>query len=145
MASASRPGTSGSQRRNYLSLEKKVEVVKHLEKNPGMSIRALGEIFGCGKTQIAQILKNNESILSLYQANISGSRVHTSKSRTSEYVKVNDALYKWFILACSKNVYPGGPELIEKVKEIAEKLGKAEFKGSRGWLDKWKKDTMLSS
>ena len=28
---------------------------------------------------------------------------------------------------------------VEKAKEIAEKLGKPEFKGSRGWLDKWKK------
>ena len=28
---------------------------------------------------------------------------------------------------------------MEKAKEITEKLGKPEFKGSRGWLDKWKK------
>ena len=44
-----------------------------------------------------------------------------------------------FNLACSKNIHPGGPELTEKAKEIAEKLGKSDFKGSRGWLDKWKK------
>ena len=136
MASVSRPSTSGSQKR---SLEKKVEVIKHLQKNPGTSVRALGDIFGCGKTQIAHILKNKESILSLYQGNTSGSRIHTTKSRTSEYAEVNDALYKWFTLACSKNVYPGGPALMEKAKEIAEKLGKLDFKGSRGWLDKWKK------
>lgn len=139
---ASQPGGSkGSQKtpRSYLSLEKKVEVINHLQKHPGTPIRALGEIFGCGKTQIAQIVKNKESILSLFQANVSGSRVHTSKPRTSEYAEVNESLYKWFTLACSKNIYPGGPELVEKAKEIAEKLGKPEFKGSRGWLDKWKK------
>ena len=28
---------------------------------------------------------------------------------------------------------------MEKAKEIAIKLGKPNFKGSRGWLDKWKK------
>ena len=28
---------------------------------------------------------------------------------------------------------------MEKAKEIADKLGKLIFKGSRGWLDKWKK------
>ena len=109
MASASRPSSSGLQKRNYLSLEKKVEVIKHSQKNPGISVRALGEIFGCGKTQIGHILKNKESLLSLYQANTSGSRD------------------------------PGGPELTENTKEIAEKLGKPDFKGSRGWLDKWKK------
>ena len=92
MASASRPSSSGLQKRNYLSLEKKVEVIKHSQKNPGISVRALWEIFGCGKTQIGHILKNKESLLSLYQANTSGSRVHTSKSRTSEYVEVNESV-----------------------------------------------------
>ena len=52
---------------------------------------------------------------------------------------MNEALYKWFCIACSKNIFPGGPELTEKAKEIAIKLGKPNFKGSRGWLDKWKK------
>ena len=28
---------------------------------------------------------------------------------------------------------------MEKAKEISEKLGKPHFKGSRGWLEKWKK------
>ena len=68
---ASRPsGSKGSQKtpRTYLSLEKKVEVINHLQKHLGTSVRALGEIFGCGKTQIAQIVKNKKSILSLYQA-----------------------------------------------------------------------------
>ena len=33
-----------------------------------------------------------------------------------------------------------GPQLIEKSKQIAVSLGKKpEFKGSRGWLEKWKK------
>lgn len=85
---------SGSHKRKYLSLEKKIEVINHLKKNPGTSIRVLGEIFCCGKTQIAHIIKNKESIESLYQANTSGSRIHTNKSRSSEYVEVNDALYK---------------------------------------------------
>jgi len=42
-------------------------------------------------------------------------------------------------IVCSKNVHLGGPELMEKAKEIANKLGVPNFKGSRGWLDKWKK------
>ena len=135
---ASKPSTQ-VRKRNYLSLEKKVQVIKHLQENPGTSIRALGEKFGCGKTQIAYILKNKECILSLFYDNSSGSRVHTIKSCTSEYSEVNEALHKWFRLACYKNIYPGGPELMEKAKKLAEKLGKSDFKGSQGWLDKWKK------
>ena len=80
-------------------------------------------------------------VLSLFQTNASGSRHIAGKSRTSEYADVNEALYKWFCIACSKNIniFPGGPELMEKAKEIAIKRGKPNFKGSRRWLDKWKK------
>ena len=42
-------------------------------------------------------------------------------------------------LHAEKNIHPCGPDLIEKAKEIADKPGKPNFKGSRGWLDKWKK------
>lgn len=35
-------------------------------------------------------------------------------------------------------MYPDGPMLNEKAKEIAEKLGIKGFKASNGWLDKWK-------
>ena len=47
------------------------------------------------------------------------------------------ALYKWFKLATSKNIPIGGPQLIEKAKMIADVLGKSDFKGSQGWLEKW--------
>ena len=35
--------------RVYLSLEKKVEIIKHTQSNPGLSLRSLEIIFGCGK------------------------------------------------------------------------------------------------
>ena len=58
--------------------------------------------------------------------------------RNSEYVEVNKALYEWYTLACSKNIYPGGPQIAEKGRQIAAILGKAGFTGSNGWLEKWK-------
>ena len=58
----------------------------------------------------------------------------SGKSRTPEYADVNEALYKWFCIACSKSIFPDGPELTEKAKEIAIKLGKPNFKGSGGWF-----------
>ena len=89
---------------------------------------------------MGKILKNKESLLTMYESNASGNRVHTTMiQRSSEFEEVNKALYQWYILACSKNIYPGGAQLKEKVMEIAERLGKSAFKGSRGWFDKWKK------
>ena len=91
------------------------------------------------KTQIAQIVKSKDSLLSMYESNASGSRVHTTmKFRSSKFMDVNKALHDWYLLACSKNIYPAGPQLIKKAKEIAERLGIVDFQGSRGWLDKWK-------
>ena len=55
-----------NKKRNYLTLEKKIEVIKYTKKNPGVGVRALGEQFDCGKTQIGKILKNQESLLSMY-------------------------------------------------------------------------------
>ena len=127
-------------KRHYLALDKKVELIKYAQKNPRVGARALGEMFDCGKTQVGRILKSKESLLTMYESNASGSRVHTSKIlRPSEFEEVNKSLYLWYTLACSKNIHPGGPQLTEKAKEIAERLGKSDFKGSRGWLDKWKK------
>ena len=70
---------------------------------------------------------------------MSAGSCHTSTPRSSEYAEVNKALYDWYTLACSKNIFPCGPQLIEKARQIAERLGKPNFSGSRGWLDKWKR------
>ena len=75
-------------------------------------------MFQCGKTQITKIIKDQDSLLSMYESNASGSRVHaTAKFRSSEFMDVNKAVYDWYVLGCSKNIFPGGPQLIEKAKE----------------------------
>ena len=114
MAAISAYPARASKNKNYLELKKKIELIKTLQKNPGISIRALGGIFQCGKSQIAQILKNKEYLLATFESNASENRALSSKKpRKSEYVEVNKALYEWYTLACSKNIYPGGPQLRE--------------------------------
>ena len=73
-------------------------------------------MFNCGKIKIDTILKNKELILSLYETNAPGSRVHTSKApHASEYAKNNEALYDWYVL---KEYFSYGPQLVEKAKQI---------------------------
>ncbi len=43
------------KKRNYLSLENKIEVIRYAQWNPGVNVRDLGSLFSCGRTQIAQI------------------------------------------------------------------------------------------
>ena len=102
---------SAGKTRHYLPLKDKVEVIKKCKEH-GMNHRALAEKFNCGKTQIGQILKNKESIMSLYKSNRSARM--KKLSRVSTFEDVNKALFEWYSIACSKNIYPGGHKLWRK-------------------------------
>ena len=86
-------------------------------------------------------MKDKDKIVRLYENNTSAEVRHTRKRvRESKYADVNEALYQWYLLAISKNIYPDGRHQTEKAVEIAQKLGVAQsFKASNGWLDRWKK------
>ena len=125
--------------KHTLSLKEKYDVIDASNKNPGMESRALAAMFSCGKTQITSILNNKESIVELYESNMSSTSTLTRKRcRESDYSQVNEALYSWYLLATSRNIYPGGPQLCEKAKQIAERLNISDFKASNGWLARWK-------
>ena len=62
------------KQRVHLSLKKKVEVITTAENNRTLSLKALGELFGCGKTQIGKILKNKDGILASYPELLHGFR-----------------------------------------------------------------------
>ena len=118
----------------HLSIDKKVEVIKYAAGHPGVGVRAIGEQFKVSKTQVSDILKNKESIQTAFESNVATHQ----KPRISKFASVNEALYEWFRMACATNIYPSGPQLIAKAKEIATRLGIDGFEGSSGWLTKWK-------
>ena len=124
-----------SRKRTHLSIERKAEVIKYAKDHAGVGVRALAESFGIGKTQVSEILKNKDTILAAYESINSST---SKRPRISKYSEVNERLYEWYTMACSKNIYPGGPQLIAKAKEIAVRLGKADFEGTSCWLSKWK-------
>ena len=73
-----------------------------MAKNRSMSVHALVEHFSCGKSQIASILKNRDSIIELYESNMrSESICFWKRLRSSEFIDVNEALHKWYLLAVS--------------------------------------------
>jgi len=121
-------------KRKHLTLETNVKIISYAEEHPKVGIRAIAESHGIRKTQVSNILRNKVSIKAAYASNFSTHK----KCRVSKYSDVNEALYSWYKLACSKNIYPNGPQLVAKAKEIAQRLGKTDFEGTPGWLSKWK-------
>ena len=113
----------GKKKKNCPTLRRKIEVINYVKKNPSTTLKNLAEIFQCGKTQIAQILKSKGSLLS---------RVHTAmKFCSRKFIDVNKALYDWYLLACSKKYISRRPTVDRE--EIAEQLSITNFSGSRGW------------
>ena len=76
--------------RNDLSLERKVEVIKYRKKNITLGSRKIAEFLKCGRTQIQNVIKNKETILSEYEANAPASRKH---HRGGEFEDINEVMY----------------------------------------------------
>ena len=122
--------------RNDLSLARKVEVIEYRKKNPTLGSRKIAEAFKCGRTQIQNIIKNKEAILSEYEAFAPASR---KRHRGGEFEGVNEAVYTWYSLARQRSVPVTGPMLQEEARIIAEKMGHHQFRASNGWLESFKK------
>ena len=84
-----------------------------------------------------KLLRSSRARLSLYETNTSGRRVHaTMKFCSSQFMDANNALYEWYLLACSNNIFSRGPQLIEKAKDVAERLGVVNLMVlEAGWIN----------
>ena len=122
--------------RKCLTLREKVEVIQ-LSGTGGISARKLADRFGCGKTQITKALKNKQKIMSEWNSNESSST--QKRSNNEKFSDVNQLSWEWYARARESNIPVSGPLLVEEAKLIAESLGEENFKGTNGWLQKWKR------
>lgn len=121
---------------NTLTLKSKVELIKcHEEQN--MSVKLLIDKYKCSKTQVYDILKNKDKIKSTW---LSGNlpAYAQRKSRKTGNEEINKILYQWFSDNRARNLPISGPMLQEQAKQIAQRLGKTDFKASNGWLESFR-------
>ena len=52
---------------------------------------------------------------------------------------VNEIVWEWFVSVRAKNYRVSGHMVQEYAKQVAQKLGKTEFKASNGWLESFHK------
>jgi len=70
--------------RKALNLKQKVDIIRFKDSNEGWSIRKLADKFGIGKTQVAEVLKNKENILRLYNENSTNKKSLRFQRRAKE-------------------------------------------------------------
>ena len=61
------------------------------KKHPNLGSRKIADQFGTDKTQIQAIVRDKESIVTLYESNICRNQV--KRSRTAKYSDVNEAVW----------------------------------------------------
>ena len=74
-------------------------------------------MFNCGETQIDTILKNKVLILSLYPQEVEYTLAR-QPMLPSMLKLMKSCMIGIYVLATSKNIFPMGPQLVEKAKQI---------------------------
>lgn len=118
--------------KTFTSLKEKASILEDLQTS---SRREVAEKYNVSLSTLCRLSKKREDIdQSLTKKNSKIKRCSRLK-----FEKVDTALLEWFRVQRNRNLPISGPILLEKAKEFAEKLGIQDFKGSIGWLDKWKR------
>ncbi len=126
-------------------LKNKSRIVKYdalLDLEKGESNKSVAEKYGVPKNTLSTWVKNKEKIK---KAVNEGRNLQRQKMRHADNDNLDKALMKWFSTRRNENIPINGPLLICKATEYAKKLGIDDFKGSTGWLARWKERFVNSS
>ena len=111
-----------------LSLQQKSEVLLRIQK--GESQRKLAEQYGVSKTTIANITKNEHSIINSAESNCSQNRKR--KMRKTENEEVDNIMLEFFIKCRAQNIPVTSPMLQAKAAETASCLQIEKFSAGNG-------------
>lgn len=131
---------AGKLNKRCLTLDEKIKILEENKKKK-LSCRDISSKYKIGKTQAANILKNEQKLRKEYE-NFQGKGLkHISRQNHQKFKAINEVLYAWFRKCESSGIYVNGPLLKEEAMNIKQSLNRPEldgFKASEGWLDKWK-------
>ena len=129
--------------RSCLPVDKRVEIIHFLEKNPSFGYRKIASAFSVGRTQVQSIIKKKEEILTAHHSNLSKGQKQ-KQQHTGKFTDVNQALWDWCTL-CRSSYIPVSGTMLQEDLIIAEKLGIKGFATSNGWLELLKKTQNIST
>lgn len=115
------------------SLEEKYKALKDIES--GVAKKDVATKYGIPKSTLSTWVKSKEKITAAFE---DGKSPKTMKLKGAGFDALDKAIYKWFMNARERNVPISGALLKEKAVLFAKELQIEDFKGSDGWLDRWK-------
>jgi len=128
------------KKRRELNFADRIEVITG--RNAGKSMRQLAAEFGCGKTQILNILVRREIYLREWEEKASGNPHFKSRKRLSRRTgneETNRLVWEWYCAQKESGVRITGPALQKEALSIAKKLGISNFAASNGWLESFRR------
>ena len=131
---------AGKLNKRCLTLDENIKILDEVRKRK-LSCRAIAEEFKVGKTQAANVEKNEAKLREEY-VNFQGKGFkHIKRENHQKFKPINDILYSWFKKCESSGIYVNRPLLKEEAMSIKQSLNLPEldgFKASEWWFDKWK-------
>jgi hypothetical protein len=131
------------RKRKSYDLETKYEIINKF-KNENKSKAQLAAEYGCPITTISTMLepKNVEKIMQLVEDDLNYK--NQKRIKKGKYDDVLQATSIWFgEVQSSKKCSISGLDIQMQAQKYATMLGKDDFKGSNGWLRKFKRDTKI--
>ena len=135
--------TSGAtrNRRQELSFAERIQVIS--ARKSGKSMRQLAVQFGCGKTQILNILGQRELYLREWDEKEAELNPHISsrkrRSRVTGNEETNRLVWDWYNAQKDLGIRVTGPMLQREARSIARTLEISNFAASNGWLDSFRR------
>ena len=133
--------TATRNKRQELSFAERIQVIQ--ARTSGKSMRQLALQFGCGKTQILNILGQREAYLKEWEDKQAESNPHISarkrRSRRTGNEETNQKVWDWYIRQKNSGIRVTGPMLQREARSIARNLNIPNFAASNGWLDSFRR------
>lgn len=120
------------KRKDTTFAEKKALLVAY-DALPKLSQRDAADRLQISQSALFSLLKNRDEILS------NSCTTDRKRQRMGKEPVVEAAVVKWIAAVREKNANLSGPVVIEKAKELAQKLNKPDFKPTDGWFSRLKK------
>jgi len=119
-----------------LTVNQKIEICKIKERHPSTKNVELAFRYNVGKSTISDIWKKREHFLRRETNGYTGSLF---RERPSKYPTIEQALALWIDQATADNRTLSEHIISTKAADFAQRLDIVDFKGSNGWLDRFKK------